>query len=110
MIYNYIGFSTVFCSPHFCRPHATGKSLRIKCVLDYVHKFLVDTLVSLYKDQINKAIEFAEVPHNPEFQHFLALIHELKFDELRDYIAVLAGVSLTYYVVVKSMIFLVQNQ
>ena len=59
------------------------------------------TLVSLYKDQINKAIEFAEVPHNLEFQHFLALIHELKFDELRDYIAVLAGVSLTYYVVVK---------
>ena len=59
------------------------------------------SLISLYQSKIEEAFDFAEISQNPDVKHFFELIHALKFDELRDYIARLINIKVTYDVIVK---------
>ena len=59
------------------------------------------SLISLSQSKIEEALDFAEISQNPDVKHFFELIHALKFDELRDYIARLINIKVTYDVIVK---------
>ena len=58
------------------------------------------SLISLYREMIEKAGEITGISLNPNSQHFISLIHRCQFDELRDYIARLASILVTYDVIV----------
>ena len=58
------------------------------------------SLISLYRETIEEARRIIDISLNPDAQHFFSLIYRRKFDELRDYIARLAGISVTYDVIV----------
>ena len=58
------------------------------------------SLISLYRETIEEARRIIDISLNPDAQHYFSLIHRRKFDELRDYIARLTGISVTYDVIV----------
>ena len=65
------------------------------CSIDNIISF-----ISLYRVTIEEARRIIDISLNPDAQHFFSLIYRRKFDELRDYIARLAGISVTYDVIV----------
>ena len=65
----------------------------------------VISLFSLFLDMIAKARKLAGISLNPDAQRFISLIDCRQFDELRDFIARLMNISVTYYVVVPKIDF-----
>ena len=47
------------------------------------------------------ALKFTEISLNPDVEQIFSLIQEQRFDELRDFIAKLTEISITYDVIVQ---------
>ena len=61
----------------------------------------VISLLSLYIKEIQMALKFTEISLNPDVEQIFRLVQELKFDELRDFIAKLTEIFITYDVIVQ---------
>ena len=61
----------------------------------------VISLLSLYIKEIQMALKFTEISLNPDVEQIFSLVQELRFDELRDFIAKLTEISITYDVIVQ---------
>ena len=94
-----------------CYSHGVASELEKLCPIwqgefnDILHVNTCSTdnvisLIGLNKVSIENAIKFTGFTPNTDGEHFLSLIHDLKFDQLRHYIANLINIPLTYEIIV----------
>ena len=63
------------------------------------------SLISLSQEMIENARKLSGISLSPDAEQFLSLIYLRQFDELRDFVARLLDISLTYFVVVPKVDF-----
>ena len=63
------------------------------------------SLISLSQEMIENARKLSGISFSPDAEQFISLIYRRQFDELRDFVARLLDLSVTYYVVVPKVDF-----